>query len=163
SLQTTCPVVIICSLHDALPISSQISQLDSAINLRVEKGDVINQINIDTSGILLSGKKIQLDGDTTVLGTFRVKNANIESISASKMTTGVLDAAKVSITNLDVNRLVGNVATFVGNSFNSISSFVKITYNGLETYNGGSLTSRLTGSSHRFYRDGNIIGNIGTA
>src|SRR5699024_8564446 len=88
--------------EDTAEVSSQISQLDSAINLRVEKGDVINQINIDTSGILLSGKKIQLDGDTTVLGTFRVKNANIESISASKMTTGVLDAAKVSITNLDV-------------------------------------------------------------
>ncbi|MEI3596915.1 MULTISPECIES: phage tail spike protein [unclassified Oceanobacillus] len=79
---------------------SQISQLAENINLRVMKGDVINQINIDTSGVLISGKKLILDGDTTVTGTFRVGNANITSIDAGKLTTGVLDAGQVTLINL---------------------------------------------------------------
>src|SRR5699024_3073343 len=69
---------------------SQITQLSDAINLRVAKGDVINQINLDTSGILISGKKLILDGDTTVTGQFKVGNANIVSLDAGKVTVGDL-------------------------------------------------------------------------
>lgn len=69
---------------------SQITQLSTNINARVQKGDVINQINISTEDILISGKKLILDGDTTVTGTFRVKNANISSVDAGKLTVGEL-------------------------------------------------------------------------
>lgn len=84
---------------------SQISQLSDAINLRVTKKDLINQINIDTSGILISGKKLVLDGNTTVTGTFKVNNANIVSVDAGKMTTGTLDAGKVSVINLNASNI----------------------------------------------------------
>src|SRR5699024_640062 len=36
---------------------SQFSQLQDAINLRVKSADLISQINLDKSGILISGKK----------------------------------------------------------------------------------------------------------
>jgi len=41
---------------------SQINQLVDDINLRVQKGDVINQINIDSNGTLIKGSKIHITG-----------------------------------------------------------------------------------------------------
>ncbi|WP_413486025.1 tail fiber domain-containing protein [Brochothrix thermosphacta] len=52
--------------------SSQISQLADNINLKVDTGDVINQINIDPKGVIISGKKISLDGDVRVLPGFKL-------------------------------------------------------------------------------------------
>ena len=57
--------------------SSQISQLADNINLKVDTGDVINQINIDPKGIIISGKKISLDGDVSVLPGFKLKAETI--------------------------------------------------------------------------------------
>lgn len=79
---------------------SQITQLNNAINLRVQKGDVINQINISTEDILISGKKLILDSNTTVNGSFKVSDANITALNAGKITAGTLDAGKVSLINL---------------------------------------------------------------
>ncbi|ANZ98163.1 hypothetical protein BFC20_10840 [Brochothrix thermosphacta] len=57
--------------------SSQISQLVDNINLKVDTGDVINQINIDPKGVIISGKKISLDGDVSVLPGFKLKAETI--------------------------------------------------------------------------------------
>jgi len=84
---------------------SQFSQLSDAINLRVTKDDLISQINVDTSGILIQGKKLVLDGNVTVNGTFKVGNGNITSLDAGKVTTGTLDAAKVSVVNLNASNI----------------------------------------------------------
>ncbi|MGI8353316.1 gp58-like family protein, partial [Niallia circulans] len=89
---------------------SQFSQLSDAINLRVTKNDVINQINLDTSGILIQGKKLVLDGNVTVNGTFKVGNGNITSLDAGKITTGYLDAARISASSLSaISANLGNV------------------------------------------------------
>lgn len=56
---------------------SQISQLADNINLKVDTGDVINQINIDPKGVIISGKKISLDGDVSVLPGFKLKAETI--------------------------------------------------------------------------------------
>ena len=91
---------------------SQISQLSDAINLRVKEDELITQINLDKSGVLISGKKLILDGDTTVTGNFRVNNANIVSVDAGKMTTGTLDAARVNVININANNITsGTVDT----------------------------------------------------
>ena len=50
---------------DGTGSSSAIVQNADNINQRVEKNDVINQINISTEGILLDADKIQIDGTTT--------------------------------------------------------------------------------------------------
>ncbi|MEK4825118.1 gp58-like family protein [Niallia sp. FSL W8-0951] len=98
---------------------SQITQLSDAINLRVTKNDIINQINIDTSGVLIQGKKLVLDGNVTVNGTFKVGNANITSIDAGKITAGTLDAAKVSVVNLNASNI--KTGTLSGVTIRSVS------------------------------------------
>ncbi|WP_053215602.1 phage tail spike protein [Niallia circulans] len=85
--------------------ASQFSQLSDAINLRVTKDDLMTQINLNPQGILIQGKNLILDGNTTVNGTFRVANANITSIDAGKITAGTLDAAKVSVVNLNASNI----------------------------------------------------------
>lgn len=95
--------------HDE-DIYSQYSQLNDAINLRVTKGDVINQINLDTSGVLISGKHLILDGNTTVRGTFKVDgSAHIKDASIGTAQIGTIDAAIANIINLSANSIVGGI------------------------------------------------------
>ncbi|WP_218729993.1 gp58-like family protein [Brochothrix thermosphacta] len=61
-----------------LASQSQISQLADNINLKVNTGDVINQINIDPKGVIISGKKISLDGDVRVLPGFKLAAETID-------------------------------------------------------------------------------------
>src|SRR5699024_1807258 len=153
--------------------ASVITQLKDNINARVTKGDVVNQINIDTSGILISGKKLILDGDTTVNGSFKVSNANITSLDAGKITAGVFDAAQASIVNLNANSISGGILTSQNHmtSFNlnngelnigPLDNRVRVNNLGLQTLSGGTVTSELNASGHEFYRNGLRIGNIGT-
>ncbi len=104
--------------------SSQITQLSDTINLKVSKNDVINQINISTDGVLISGNKVHITGQTTIdngviktaqiadlsVSTAKIANAaitdaKIGSLSATKITTGTLNAANVNIINLNANSI----------------------------------------------------------
>lgn len=123
--------------------SSQITQLSDTINLKVSKNDVINQINISTDGVLISGNKVQITGQTYiedgVIGRAQIANlavgtaqiadaaitdAKIGSLSATKITAGTLNAANVNIVNLNASsistgELTGiniRAATFYGSS-----------------------------------------------
>lgn len=49
---------------------SVITQMSDRINLRVEKGNIVSQINASTEGLYLAGKLIYLDGNVKVDGTF---------------------------------------------------------------------------------------------
>lgn len=95
--------------YEDMATQSQISQLNNAINLRVEKGDVIHQINLDTSGAYIGGNKIVLDGNVTVLGAFRVDSGHITSLNAGKITTGTLDAGKLNVINVSANSIVSGL------------------------------------------------------
>lgn len=105
-------------------VSSQITQLSDTINLKVSKGDVINQINVSTESILISGNKVHITGQTTIdngviknaqiadlsVSTAKIANAaitdaKIGSLSATKITTGTLNAANVNIINLNANSI----------------------------------------------------------
>ncbi|MDK1720900.1 hypothetical protein N0K79_08475, partial [Dellaglioa algida] len=46
--------------------NSQILLTQKDINLRVRKGDVLNQINISTEGILIDGRKVHITGQTSI-------------------------------------------------------------------------------------------------
>lgn len=74
-------------------LQSSITQNANNINLRVEKNDVVNQINISTEGILIAGDNIQLNGDTTVEGNFSV-SGNVVSggtITGTTIQTAAVD------------------------------------------------------------------------
>lgn len=83
---------------------SQITQLQDQINLRVEKDDVINQINVSNEGIIIDGAKVQITGKTYIEDAV-ITDAMVADLSASKLTAGVIDASKINVTNLDASNL----------------------------------------------------------
>ncbi|QHJ74674.1 tail fiber [Lactobacillus phage JNU_P1] len=68
---------------------TEINQLQDAINLRVTKGDLISQINLQAGTALIQSNKLVLDAGTTVItGEAFIPSAAISSISADKVTIG---------------------------------------------------------------------------
>ena len=83
---------------------SQITQLATDINLRVMKGDVINQINISTEGILIDGVRTHITGRTTIENAV-IFDAHIKDLNANKIRVGTLDAAYVNVINLNASSI----------------------------------------------------------
>lgn len=68
---------------------TEINQLQDAINLRVTKGDLISQINLQAGTALIQSNKLVLDAGTTVFtGDAFIPSAAISSISADKIMLG---------------------------------------------------------------------------
>ena len=68
---------------------SEINQLSDDINLRVTKGDLISQINLQAGTSLIQSDKLVLDAKTTVFtGDAFIPNAAISNISADKIMLG---------------------------------------------------------------------------
>lgn len=68
---------------------TEINQLQDAINLRVTKGDLISQINLQAGTTLIQSNKLVLDAGTTVItGEAFIPSAAISSISADKIMLG---------------------------------------------------------------------------
>ncbi|NKD38249.1 hypothetical protein HED42_08900 [Enterococcus casseliflavus] len=94
--------------------ASQITQLSDTINLKVSKNDVVNQINVSTEEILISGNKVHITGTTTInnaviktahIADLAVTNGKIANLSVD--TTKIADAA---ITNAKIGNLAVNTA-----------------------------------------------------
>ncbi|WP_437828934.1 gp58-like family protein [Niallia taxi] len=107
---------------DVVNAKSQLSQLSDAINLRVTKNDVVSQINIDSSGVLIQGKKLLLDGNVTVNGEFKVNNANIQSIDAGKLTSGYVNAARIAANSITSNHINVNGLSAISADIGSIKA-----------------------------------------
>lgn len=86
--------------------NSRFTQLSNNINLKVNKGDVIGQINLEAGRTLLQNKKIYLDADTVGFsGKAFIPSAAIQNLDAGKITTGTLNAANVNVINLNANNI----------------------------------------------------------
>ncbi|EJF01099.1 prophage protein [Liquorilactobacillus mali KCTC 3596 = DSM 20444] len=103
----------------ATEMYSQISQLTDNINLRVQKNDVINQINVSSEGILIDGAKVHITGTTTIDNAV-IKDAMIANLSASKLTAGTIDASLINVINLNANNI--STGTITGVTFHQTSS-----------------------------------------
>lgn len=68
-----------------------VSQLSDSITLAVQKNDVINQINVSTEGILISGEKVHITG-TTLIDDAIITTAMIKELDASVIKTGTIAA-----------------------------------------------------------------------
>lgn len=88
-------------------LQSQQTQLQDAINLRVSKGDVLSQINLEANRTLIQSGKLVLDAPTVVFtGNAFIPSAAIASLSADKITTGTLNAANLNVINLNASAIV---------------------------------------------------------
>ncbi|MCH4169480.1 MAG: phage tail protein [Streptococcaceae bacterium] len=87
---------------------SQIAQLSDDINLRVSKGDVISQINVEAGKTLISSNQILLNADNVMFsGNAFIPNAYLQGITADKIVTGTLNGANINVINLNA----GNIKT----------------------------------------------------
>lgn len=93
---------------------SQITQLSDEIDLRVEKGELISQINISNEGILIAGDKIQILGSTYIADAV-IKTANINDLAVSNAKIANLAVSEGKIGNLAVtNAKIANLSVTEG-------------------------------------------------
>ena len=125
------------------------------INMRVQKGDLLSQINIQAGSTLIQSKKLFLDASSVVFsGNAFIPSAAITDLSADKITAGTLNAGNVNIINLDVNKLVGNTTEFVRSGWtNAYGSHVQIDGGGMSITYGDWLTK--FEPDGMVFRDGN--------
>src|SRR5699024_8957698 len=137
-------------------MTGAISVLENNINLRVEKGDVINQINISDENILIQANKIMalgdvvVDGKLTITDEFIAPNAQIDGAKIADATIGSakiasLDAGKITTGELRGIEIIaerGYIANFniVGNSLSSLTPY------GYTTVKGGGDVAFATAS-----------------
>lgn len=120
----------ISSKVESTTYNSKMTQLDSAINLRVTKGDVTAQINVEAGVTLISNKKLLLDANTYIMGTTFANDVKAKSLEAvyadiATLKTKVLTADvitstmvksdtalidKIFITDANINRLTAKTA-----------------------------------------------------
>ena len=99
--------------------------------------EIISAIRLDTSGVKISGSKVQITGETSIDNAV-IKSGHIHSLNADKITTGTLNAARVRVINLDANNITGNKTSFVQSNWNNINDRVQITSAGIEMINSGA-------------------------
>lgn len=113
---------------------TQISQLHDNINLRVEKGELMSQINIEAGRTLIQSNRLYLDAQSVVFsGNAFIPSVAIKSLTADKITTGTLNAANLNVINLNTSDIVGLNSTFVTSRWNENGSDVRITGRGIVT------------------------------
>jgi phage shock protein A len=103
---------------ETLATFSQITQLSDAINLRVQKNDVVNQINISTEGILIAGKKIQITGETYIANAV-IKTANIADLAITNAKIANATIASAKIISIDASKVTAStLSSIVSNTGN---------------------------------------------
>ncbi|WP_223659869.1 chromosome partitioning protein ParA [Limosilactobacillus reuteri] len=77
---------------------TEITQLQDAVNLRVQKGELLSQINLTAGNTLIQSNKLYLDASSVVFsGRAFIPSAAIASLSADKVNTGWLNTNNVSL------------------------------------------------------------------
>lgn len=78
------------------------SLLQDSIDLRVQKGDLLSEINTQAGKILISSDKLYLDADTVAFsGSAFIPSVAITDLSADKLTAGTIDANTINLINLN--------------------------------------------------------------
>ena len=144
---------------------THITQLKDDINLRfLEKGKVVSQINLDSSGVLIDGKKVHITGQT-LIDNAAIQSAKIASLDANKLTVNsTLDASKVHVINLDANNITANRTNFIKSAWNSISGYVNIDGDGIAVGSNRSGYVKLSENGIFFthHYNNELVGHIGT-
>lgn len=75
-----------------------------------DSSNVVSQINISTEGILIQGKKIQLDGDVTITAAW-VNKLYADAGFISNLEAKTINAVKANITSIITSSLAANTIT----------------------------------------------------
>src|SRR5690606_28599896 len=75
---------------------SMINMLSDQLELKVDRNGIVSAINLSPEGVRITGEKLWLTGETRIENGV-IKSAHIESISADKITAGVINANEIGI------------------------------------------------------------------
>lgn len=113
--------------------TSQINSMGTEINLAVSKGDVVGRINIQAGKTLIQqGTNVLMITDTTTyisdatiktahIANAAITDAKIANLNAGKITTGILDASKVTVANLVITNTMIASNSISGDKITTIS------------------------------------------
>lgn len=110
----------------------QLFQDNFALGIKNNTGKIISGINGDSSGLVISGKRIVVDGDTTFTGNNFMNAAIIKDGTIGTAKIGDLAVTSAKISDLNVDKLTGNVSSFIKSKWDSAYSNVTIDSTGLE-------------------------------
>lgn len=141
---------------------SEIVQTREMINLRVQKGDVVNQINISPESILIAGQKVHITGQTSIDNAV-IKDAMIANVTADKITAGTLNAANVNVINLNANNITTGTIKGANLSINLNTGEILFQKGSIKSTNGnlnidindGSMAV-LNGQDGFYFKDGKL-------
>lgn len=132
-----------------------------ATMIKSHSGDVITGIIGDTSGLLIKGDKIIIDGNTTVTQDFYAKGGNFINLNASHIVAGTIDADKITIANFDIKNLTGDKSSFIESWWGNAYKNVHITNEGMMITHGREQTFVGNGKTQYYSSTAENIGFIG--
>lgn len=62
--------------HEIHLLNTKVAQLTGELQLKVDKTDIVNQINISQEGIRISGDKIAINQDSMITENIKMKEGN---------------------------------------------------------------------------------------
>lgn len=131
-----------------------------SLGIKSNTGEIISGINGDSSGLIITGKKITVSGDTTFIGNNFMDGAIIKnaSIGSAQIADAAITNAKIS--NLDVNKLSGNVSSFIQTNWNGKYGATTIDANGM-TVDTSGITTKFGSYGMTLNMTGESVGGIG--
>lgn len=123
-------------------------------------GNIISGINGYTSGLMLTGKHIFLDGEVTAVGKSWLDGAVIKDATIGRAQIAELSVDSSKIINLDVNKLSGNVANFIRTYWDGRYGSTSIDSEGM-TVSAGLTTTVFDKDGMKLSKSGRSVGRIG--
>lgn len=118
---------------------SEMSQIAGswAVKNLTRSGDVLNQINLNKDGsVKIDGKLIQITGSTYIEDGV-ISSAKIGELSASKITSGRLNASLVNVVNLNAESVTSGTFTglnYRGGQIEALNGAMRVDLNGSEMH-----------------------------
>lgn len=128
-------------------VASTFDMLQYDMDLRVQKGDLISQLNMEAGQTLIQSKKLSLDADSVVFsGKAFIPDAAIENLSLDKLTTGSLkvpladdngNAISLDESGITINSALSPVTwiPFYGKSDDQSSFYLSLSSKGMKFVN----------------------------
>lgn len=132
-----------------------------ALGIKDNTQNIISGINGDSSGLVISGKKIVVDGDTTFTGNNFMNASIIADGTIGTAKIGDLAVTSGKISDLDVDKLSGNVTNFVKSHWSDAYDNVTIAPGGMAIIasTGTHITISSLNATGAHFQQGNITAN----
>lgn len=141
---------------------------DTALPWEPAGDNILTRIYMDDSDVLIQGKHIHLDGETTIDDAI-IKSAMIDTVSANKLTAGTIDANEINVIHINGQNITANSITgdklsadAIQVGLNNLSSVIRLNPTSLDFYDAGRRSMSLQDDGMHIidYLNGEDVGLI---